>query len=511
MATLRMTKPTKDPRTGMWMLRKRVPVPYLAVAGRAGGIVKISTETKDNREALRRWPGVLVRYAEMEAEWERLLNVVALTPATAQEVAAKWAAWIAGGATLHTGGEDSDVFEPLDLPEERTPERLARMWDRVEFHADEAARVVAVEVSPETRPLLVQTMARVVQAAYLDADLRRLGISGPRAVHPLDTVREALPHVAHAPPINRPGAAPGVPLGDLFDAWKATAVVKPRTAREIRYILDQLAAFLGHRDAAKITREELRRWRDAGKAGGLVNNTWNNRLSMMRQVFAHAVADGRLSENPADNSLRLRKSKTATRLPYSDEDAARILLAARKETSPARRWAHWIMAFTGMRVGEVLQLTRGDVRQEGGLWFLAIHEDDEGKSVKTGQRRHVPVHATLIAEGLIAYVQGLPEGGPLFPDKGLDQHGNRGGRGWNAVGEWVRDAVGITDPQKAPNHAWRHRLEDELRAAEVPEDARDAILGHARKTTGRSYGVRGEALARLHRELSRIKPPPGLS
>jgi hypothetical protein len=80
MATLRMTTPTKDPRTGMWILRKRVPTRYLAVAGRPGGIVKISTETKDNREALRRWPGVLRRYAEMEAEWERRLSVVILNP-----------------------------------------------------------------------------------------------------------------------------------------------------------------------------------------------------------------------------------------------------------------------------------------------------------------------------------------------------------------------------------------------------------------------------------------------
>ena len=71
--------------------------------------------------------------------------------------------------------------------------------------------------------------------------------------------------------------------------------------------------------------------------------------------------------------------------------------------------------------------------------------------------------------------------------------------------------MGITDAAKAPNHAWRHRMEDELRSVEVPEDVRDAILGHARKTTGRHYGVRGEALKRLHRELARLPVPPGLN
>jgi integrase len=247
------------------------------------------------------------------------------------------------------------------------------------------------------------------------------------------------------------------------------------------------------------------------KAEGTTNNTWNNRLSMIRQVFAHAVADGRLSENPADNTLWLRKSKGALRLPFSDDDAARILLAARKETAPSLRWAHWIMAFSGMRVGEVLQLTRGDVGQWGAIWFLDVNEDAPGKTVKTGQRRHVPVHPALLAEGFIEYVESLPADAALFPDKRADVHGNRGGRGWNQVGKWVRETVGITDERKVPNHSWGHRMEDELRTQEVPEDARDAILGHARKTTGRQYGIRGEALARLHRELSKVPVPHGVA
>ena len=39
----------------------------------------------------------------------------------------------------------------------------------------------------------------------------------------------------------------------------------------------------------------------------------------------------------------------------------------------------------------------------------------------------------------------------------------------------------MADETKAPDHAWRHRLEDCLRAAEVPEDARDAITGTRKK------------------------------
>jgi hypothetical protein len=63
--------------------------------------------------------------------------------------------------------------------------------------------------------------------------------------------------------------------------------------------------------------------------------------------------------------------------------------------------------------------------------------------------------------------------------------GSKAGAAWDVVGKWVGQSVGIDDVRKAPNHSWRHRIEDELRAGECPEDVRDAILGHARKTTGR--------------------------
>ena len=149
------------------------------------------------------------------------------------------------------------------------------------------------------------------------------------------------------------------------------------------------------------------------------------------------------------------------------------------------------MAFSGARAGEVLQLLGRDVRQEGDLWVIDVNERGDGKSVKTGNPRNVPVHPALLREGFVAYAQTVAPDAPLFPEKALDKHGNRGGRAWNVVGLWVRKVVGITDPQKAPDHSWRHRVEDELRAAEAPEDARDAILGHARKLRAASMGCEG--------------------
>ena len=86
------------------------------------------------------------------------------------------------------------------------------------------------------------------------------------------------------------------------------------------------------------------------------------------------------------------------------------------------------MTFSGARAGEVLQLTRDDILSDAGVWYFDVHEESEGRSVKNGERRHVPIHPALIAEGFLDYVQGVGAVEPLFPDKSPHRHRNRARR-----------------------------------------------------------------------------------
>ena len=81
MATLSMASPWRDPRTGMYYLRKRVPSRFVGVAGVPAGPIKWSLGTKDSAEARRLWPDALARWATQEAEWDRLKNTVEASPA----------------------------------------------------------------------------------------------------------------------------------------------------------------------------------------------------------------------------------------------------------------------------------------------------------------------------------------------------------------------------------------------------------------------------------------------
>jgi len=160
-------------------------------------------------------------------------------------------------------------------------------------------------------------------------------------------------------------------------------------------------------------------------------------------VLEWGLQEGKLTGSVTDTKLRLPKSKPAIRLPYSDADTAQILQAARAEARPSIRWVQWMLAFSGMRAGDAFQLSVSNLRQASSIHYFAIHEDDAGKSVKNGERRSVSMHSALIAEGLLEYAKSLPnQSGPLFSDKELDQHGNRGGRAWNVTGLWVRRTLG---------------------------------------------------------------------
>jgi integrase len=503
-----MSRPYKHPKTGIYWFRAKVPAAFRQIAGKE--LVTWTLMTKDQNEALRHWPDALKRWEAMKAEWGRKGRAEMLTKERAREIAAVWGAWVAQGDKLDRGGVDRvpKGYEPHDA-----------ILERVKVHTQEALRLVGLEAAGDTVEVLHKEMFAMVLGAYRDSIIRERAKADDMPVWQdfLALTRAYYPEVKALPDDKSaaPATQPSLTFDAAWEGWKVVTTNSPRTVDDALRVLRQLQGFLGHSDAARVTRDDVLRWRDAMKADGKSNTTWNNRLSLVGEVFKRAVKDGRIGTNPTDG-LRLEKSRTVIRKPYSDEDAALILKAARKETSPALRWSHWIMAFTGMRVGEVLQLTKGDIKTDpkSGVRYLDVRPDPQaGKTVKTDRPRHVPIHPALEAEGFVKFVATIRSDGedvPLFPEKGLDKYGRRGGRAWNLVGKWVKKATKINDPAKAPNHSWRHRMEDELRAAEVPEDARDAIMGHARKTTGREYGMRGEALSRLSRELSKITLPSGV-
>jgi integrase len=151
-----------------------------------------------------------------------------------------------------------------------------------------------------------------------------------------------------------------------------------------------------------------------------------------------------------------------------------------------------------------------DVASIDGIPCLHVRLDhrEAGAELKTvTSERVVPLHRALVDEGFLEYVGSLPKDGPLFPNLTPDRFGRRSGNGTKRIGRWVRgDKVGITDHRKAPNHSWRHRFKSECRDAWLPDEVKNALLGHDDGSAAQDYG---EFYIRtvLYEAITKIKSP----
>ena len=201
----------------------------------------------------------------------------------------------------------------------------------------------------------------------------------------------------------------------------------------------------------------------------------------MRAIFAAAEAEGVLTTNPLAGlrvALKEDKTKEKPRRPYRLDEARKLLQGAR-ERKDELRWLTWLMAYTGAGINELAQLWKRDVKREGSITFLSFAPTtDAGQEIKTSaSRREVPIHPALIREGFLKWVEKQPDG-PLFKDLPEGRYGKRGDAASKRDGRWLRRDMGMTD-KRIVGHSWRHFMEDRMRAAEVPDEVADSILGHA--------------------------------
>jgi integrase len=290
--------------------------------------------------------------------------------------------------------------------------------------------------------------------------------------------------------------------------WKAERKPNQRTEYEWERVLDRLSHHLGHSDVSRVTRDDIIAWKDALVASGKNPKTVNNHLAVVHALFNWAVANGRMNANPAARVRVAVKRKPGERMLSFSDDDARLILSAARSLKGARRWVPWLLAFTGARLEEICQALVSDIRWDGSNWYLDVNEDDPGKSLKNaGPVRKVPLHPALVEEGFLDYLRGLPKKGPLFADFQPDRFGKRGGTGGRVIGRWVRKTLGIKDPHKDPNCAWRHRFKDQCRAAGVAKDLRDAIMGHASGDMADTHGSEGFPLRVLAEAVAKVPSP----
>lgn len=171
-------------------------------------------------------------------------------------------------------------------------------------------------------------------------------------------------------------------------------------------------------------------------------------------------------------------------------------------------WLPLLGLYHGNRLEEFAQLLRSDLRQEDGIWFLDIN-DEQDKQVKNAQsRRRVPLHPRLEAMGFIQYVDQIarapgdrvfPQLKPGGPDRKLGYYFSK----WFSR---YRQSVGVYE-EGLDYHSFRHGVTTKLFGAGVDKVVVDALTGHEGQGISEKVYLKGLPLTRLYEAVCKVEWP----
>ncbi len=179
----------------------------------------------------------------------------------------------------------------------------------------------------------------------------------------------AMPTSPVTPSPTLPTIFPALPLGhiaaedgsDLISRWAKETEIRPRGIYQARLDMAKFVTLIGHDDATHVTPQDIVRFKEHLADKGLRGTTINRYLSAIKSPLAWAKENHKIATSPGVGVKYDSKGGAKTkvrRLGYADDQARVILLAARHENKPYRRWIPWLCAFTGCRLDEVARAPR---------------------------------------------------------------------------------------------------------------------------------------------------------
>lgn len=287
-----------------------------------------------------------------------------------------------------------------------------------------------------------------------------------------------------------PAPADGIPSFEAYDAAKA------RPTPTVKNGDDELfEQYLKHSDYPEKPARDI--WhvfktvvgkplksctRNDGRAvvaalGDHKSTTLRRKMVPLIAMANFGIAEGVLTFNPFAGCVKLYDDADR-RLPFDETDMV-LIRDHLHELDENSQLLVRILASTGMRRGEAFEIDSEAV--ESGVRYCIVGTKTEAS------RRRVP-----FPESLLPYLPAKISGRLIRGSKEAATL---------RLGRWLRK-IGIADQAKVL-HSFRHRAQDRLRAAGVPEDVRWAILGHERRTIAAGYG-RGFPVPKLKEAIDKI-------
>ncbi|MBZ9717048.1 site-specific integrase [Mesorhizobium sp. AD1-1] len=250
----------------------------------------------------------------------------------------------------------------------------------------------------------------------------------------------------------------------------------------------------------------------------LALKTQDKYYTMFRQLLIWGRNEGYIDKVPGEGVKLAGSAKVdagGNRKPYSREQLQAIFASplyqghqsetTRHKPGPAlvrdgKFWVPLIALYSGMRMGEIVQLLVTDIKTQDGIAYFDVSTSEgEDKTLKTQSSvRKVPVHKVLLDLGLLDHAHGLAR---MFPEikKGEDGYYSHNFSKW--WGRYTRQIKVST--KDTAFHSFRHGFKDALQAVEAPEYISKALMGHSDKDVHAGYGS-GPTLSVMKKTIDKV-------
>lgn len=280
-----------------------------------------------------------------------------------------------------------------------------------------------------------------------------------------------------------------VSFSEWADTWYADhrTQVEESTYWSYSFTLNTLKRYFQDRPIDSIKQLDINRFIDSLAAKGRSRSTIGKCKSMLVQIFSAAEDNELIAKNPAVRAKTIKADKTqaysrAAFLPHEVETL--------KETLPNDLLGNSILSLigTGMRLQELLALTKEDIAQDGSLVAvnkavkMAYRQPRIGSTKSVKGNRVIPIPAAFRT-----YVMYLREhgGDPYIWTNSERENGLYTIEEFRSkYNRLMRHIPGVV--YRSP-HCCRHTYITMLQAKQVPMDLISALAGHSDTTTTLGY------------------------
>lgn len=334
-----------------------------------------------------------------------------------------------------------------------------------------------------------------------------------------------------------------------FELKSSTGAWGQKTLNDNKRVLSWFKDFLG-KDLSidSITKENFRDFRDAllklpthfsqhkefeGKSfsevtgrkkskNAITPTTAKKYLAMLQGFLKWCANEGYIEAAPiAGITIHTKSDPAEARHPFSEGELQKIFSSPQftghkndlqrsvpgsKIIKDGKYWIPIIGLYTGMRLGEIVQLLVDDVKiKDGVIYFDVAKGQDEAKKVKSiAGIRKIPVHPTLILLGfdeLVLKQKQMTSSGRLFPEVKFGKDGYPSGPFSKFFSRYLV-SIGVKTDKNA-FHSFRHNFKDALDAADVSESRIKVLMGHSDGSVTALYGTKFK-MGLLAEDLAKI-------